>query len=86
VEVTPNAALLVMGDTIRLSATPMGAAGAALSNRAIAWSSENQTVATVSTDNSAAPARARAIPHLHQLSCRRRRSLGYARQRDGGET
>jgi uncharacterized protein YjdB len=47
VNVTPPTASVVVGQTTTLSAQPVDANGAALSGRAIAWSTSNDKVATV---------------------------------------
>lgn len=47
VVITPSTASLVPGDTLRLTATPKDAQGAALSDRAVMWSSSAEAVATV---------------------------------------
>src|SRR5207248_370870 len=49
VDVTPPTATVQAGQTVQLSGTPRDANGAALSGRAVTWSSSNTSVATVST-------------------------------------
>jgi alpha-tubulin suppressor-like RCC1 family protein/uncharacterized protein YjdB len=49
VAVTPQAATLVMGKTLQLSAVPKDAEGNALGGRTITWTSSDVTKATVST-------------------------------------
>ena len=49
VEVSPPAATIEEGQSIQLKATPRGALGNALTGRAVAWSSSNPRVATVSS-------------------------------------
>ncbi|MGE5144961.1 MAG: Ig-like domain-containing protein [Acidobacteriota bacterium] len=49
VEVTPASASIVVGGTIQLTATPKDAAGQPLTGRTITWTTDNGTVATVST-------------------------------------
>jgi galactose oxidase-like protein/Big-like domain-containing protein len=49
VEVTPASASIVIGGTIQLTATPKDAAGQPLAGRTITWTTDNGTVATVST-------------------------------------
>jgi uncharacterized protein YjdB len=49
VTVTPASANVPAGQTVQLTATPRDANGNALSGRTITWSSDNTTVATVST-------------------------------------
>src|SRR6266480_3581983 len=48
VDVTPPTATVQAGQTVQLTATPRDANGAALSGRAVTWSSNNTSVATVS--------------------------------------
>jgi len=48
VTVSPSTVALAPGDTVRLAATPKDAAGTALTGRAVAWSSSDSAVATVS--------------------------------------
>lgn len=48
VSVSPDTATLPVGSTRSLSATLKDASGAALTGRAVSWSSDNETVATVS--------------------------------------
>src|SRR5439155_12625753 len=48
VDVTPATATVQAGQTVQLTATPRDANGAALSGRAVSWSSSNTSVATVS--------------------------------------
>ncbi len=50
VEVAPTTAALTVGGTVQLTATAKDAAGNSLQGRAIAWSSDNSSVATVSAD------------------------------------
>src|SRR5207253_2363134 len=47
-DVTPATATVQAGQTVQLTATPRDANGAALSGRAVSWSSSNTSVATVS--------------------------------------
>jgi alpha-tubulin suppressor-like RCC1 family protein len=47
VAVTPAARALVPGDTVRLTATPKDAQGAALADRTVTWNSSDEAVATV---------------------------------------
>src|SRR5213076_1246794 len=47
VDVTPATATVQTGLTVQLAATPQDANGAALSGRAVSWSSSNTSVATV---------------------------------------
>ncbi|HET7250020.1 MAG TPA: Ig-like domain-containing protein, partial [Gemmatimonadales bacterium] len=49
VEVTPASANLTVGGTVQLTATPKDAAGQPLSGRTITWTTDNGTVATVSS-------------------------------------
>ena len=49
VTVTPASGSLYVGQTVQLTATPKDSAGNPLTGRVIAWSSDNTTVATVST-------------------------------------
>jgi len=49
VDVTPDTASIAIGDTVRLTATPRDAIGNPLTDRAIAWSSDRETFATVDT-------------------------------------
>src|SRR5206468_839509 len=49
VDVTPATATVQAGQTVQLTATPRDANGAALSGRAVSWSSSNTSVATVSS-------------------------------------
>src|SRR5437763_1492493 len=49
VDVTPPTATVQAGQTVQLTATPRDANGAALSGRAVTWSSSNTSVATVSS-------------------------------------
>src|SRR6266480_953937 len=49
VDVTPPTATVQAGQTVQLTATPRDANGAALSGRAVTWSSNNTSVATVSS-------------------------------------
>src|SRR5207302_5942968 len=49
VDVTPPTATVQTGQTVQLTATPRDANGAALSGRAVTWSSNNTSVATVSS-------------------------------------
>ncbi len=49
VDVTPATATVQAGQTVQLTATPKDANGAALSGRAVSWSSSNTSVATVSS-------------------------------------
>src|SRR5205814_9083904 len=49
VTVTPAYGSLYVGQTVQLTATPKDSAGNPLTGRVIAWSSDNTTVATVST-------------------------------------
>src|SRR5256886_10639420 len=46
---TPASGSLYVGQTVQLTATPKDSAGNPLTGRVIAWSSDNTTVATVST-------------------------------------
>jgi hypothetical protein len=48
VQVTPASAGIAPGETVQLTATPRDAAGTALTDRDIAWSSNDEAVATVS--------------------------------------
>lgn len=50
VSVTPNTDTLQIGGTVALSATPRDGSGAALSGRAVTWSSDAPGVASVSAD------------------------------------
>jgi uncharacterized protein YjdB len=47
--VAPSAANMLVGDTVRLTATTQDAAGTVLAGRAITWSSSNPSVVTVSS-------------------------------------
>ncbi|HEX2189931.1 MAG TPA: PQQ-dependent sugar dehydrogenase [Longimicrobiaceae bacterium] len=49
-EVAPDTATLLVGDTRRLAATPRDAAGAELAGRAITWTSDDAEVASVAGD------------------------------------
>lgn len=49
VAVAPSSGALLVGATLQLAATPQSATGAALPGRAVAWSTSNPTVATVSS-------------------------------------
>ncbi len=49
VNVTPITALLTVGDTLRLRAATLDAAGSPLQGRVVAWSTEASAIATVST-------------------------------------
>src|SRR5207302_2551351 len=49
VDVTPATAMVQAGQTVPLTATPRDANGAALSGRAVTWSSNNTSVAMVSS-------------------------------------
>src|SRR5437588_3556272 len=49
VDVTPPTATVQAGQTVQLTATPRDANGAALSGRSVTWSSNNTSVATVSS-------------------------------------
>lgn len=48
VRVSPDAAQLVVGQTVQLTATPVSAAGDALSDRTVVWTSRDSSIATVS--------------------------------------
>src|SRR2546429_1754596 len=48
-DVTPATATVQAGQTVQLTATPRDANGAALSGRAVSWSSSNTSLATVSS-------------------------------------
>src|SRR5205085_9606412 len=47
VNVTATHSALVVGETLQLTATPVDASGAPLTQRTIAWSSSNESVANV---------------------------------------
>ena len=49
VAVTPPAALVVVGDTVRLRAATLDAGGTVLAGRVVTWSTESAAIATVST-------------------------------------
>ena len=46
VDVTPDPATVLVGQTVQLTATPRDAAGNALSRRVVSWSSSNTGAAT----------------------------------------
>jgi uncharacterized protein YjdB len=47
IDISPSSANVIVGSTVTLSAVPRDSAGHALSGRTIAWSSENNSLATV---------------------------------------
>ncbi|MEP6834840.1 MAG: Ig-like domain-containing protein [Gemmatimonas sp.] len=49
VTVSPTAPALVIGESVQLTATALDAHGAALSNRAVGWSSSNSAIAAISS-------------------------------------
>src|SRR5438067_13742208 len=49
VTVTPASGSLYVGQTVQLTATPKDSAGNPLTGRVVTWSSDNTTIATVST-------------------------------------